>query len=366
MVKFAKRTSITSFVAASSISVSPMSLDARRRLGDLVLEEGLATRNKLDRALAAQRKSGGQLGDVLVAAGVVREGDLRRLLARQLGIPFVDLADRPPDEDVVRALPRHVCERATALPVAVEGDHLIVAVADTRRTSSPSTTFAWQPVGPCAPCWHRRHNFSHASRSAFEDETSTALDEALLDEVDDFDDDGLLSAAEDAPIVRFVDGLLARGVRDRASDVHIEAVEDGLDIRFRIDGVLRPVMKAPRPVRGGVISRLKIMASLDIAERRMPQDERAVIAVDTRRIDLRVRVAADASRRDDRVALARAPTPPASHPGRSRILSRAPRSDHGRAPRRLRSSRRVRSDRVGQDDDARGDSRRTGTARGSP
>jgi len=249
----------------------------------------LLPRAKLDAALAEQAETGKPLPRVLIERGYVNEVDLVRALAAQVGLEFVDLSEVSVDASVATLIPENLARKYQALPIFWEEHRLVVAIAD------PSNVFAVDDIraitgadirtvvatsGQLAELIDRFHRL--------DGEVDTVAQEAA-DELGPGDDISSLSEIiEDAPIVKFVNLLITQAVADRASDIHVEPGERDLRIRFRIDGVLHEVMHSPKSIQNGVISRLKVMAEIDIAERRLPQDGRISLTVGGKPIDLRV------------------------------------------------------------------------------
>jgi type IV pilus assembly protein PilB len=258
-------------------------------LGSLLIDEGLLTEAQLDAAVAEQARSGKPLGRLLIEQGTISEAELVRTLARQVGLEFVDLNDRTIDGSVAALVSESLARRYQAIPVGWEDGKLVVAMAD------PSNVFAVDDIRALAGA-EVRTVVATASQIIETIERFFRVDgevdevmQAATDEADDEPDlAGLSEILEDAPIVKFVNLLVNQAVGDRASDIHIEPNETDLRIRFRIDGVLHEVMRSPRSIQAGVISRLKVMADINIAERRIPQDGRITMKVSGRSIDLRV------------------------------------------------------------------------------
>lgn len=258
-------------------------------IGALLRAEGLLTEEQLDEAIASQAGSGKQLGRVLIEMGLITEFDLVRTLARQVGLDFVDLSEYSIDASVVSLIPDVLARKYRALPIGWEGTRLVVAMAD------PSNVFAVDDIRALsgsdvktvvatptqlADAIERYHRL---------DSEVGTIAQAAADEYDDSTDLATITEiVEDAPIVKFVNLLITQAVADRASDIHVEPGLDALRIRFRIDGVLHEVMESPKSIQNGVISRLKVMADLDIAERRVPQDGSISLTVAGKPIDLRV------------------------------------------------------------------------------
>jgi type IV pilus assembly protein PilB len=255
----------------------------------LLIEEGLLTDAQLDAAVAEQARTGKPLGRLLIEQGTISEAELVRTLAHQVGLEFVDLSDRTIDGSVAALVNEALARRYQVIPIGWEEGKLVVAMAD------PSNVFAVDDIRALAGA-EVRTVVATASQIMETIERCYRMDgdvdevmQAATDEAgDEVDLSALSEVVEDAPIVKFVNLLVTQAVGDRASDIHIEPNESDLRIRFRIDGVLHEVMRSPRSIQAGVISRLKVMADINIAERRVPQDGRISMKVNGRSIDLRV------------------------------------------------------------------------------
>ncbi|MCJ7725678.1 MAG: Flp pilus assembly complex ATPase component TadA [Acidimicrobiia bacterium] len=254
----------------------------------MLLEEGLITRTDLDRAQARQLETGETLSRVLVEEELVPEGDLVKVLARHVGVEFVRLSEVAIDPSASMLVPETIARRHGVIPIGYENGRLVVAMADPGNVLviDDIRAITGLPV-----------TVKVATRSEIEEAIKRVnrMDDSVADltdliETDDVEEDisKLEAAVEEAPIVKLVNTLVSRAVSERASDIHIEPAERDLRVRFRIDGVLHEVMTTPKSVTGAVVSRLKIMADLDIAERRVPQDGRVALKVGGRQIDLRV------------------------------------------------------------------------------
>jgi type IV pilus assembly protein PilB len=258
-----------------------------KQLGDILLEDGLVTQQQLFDAYDEHQRAGRALGRVLVDRGVVTESQLVAALAQQIGMRFVDLSDFPIDGAALASVPQSVCRRYNALPIGYDEGKLLVAMSD------PANVFAIddlrsitgvevKPVVATKSDVTSAINRYHRADSDLDDLTM----ELEHDEQEDIS--GLKEVVEEAPIVKFVNLLITQAINDRASDIHLEPSERDLRVRFRIDGVLHEIMRSPKNIQSGVISRLKIMADINIAERRIPQDGRLSVTVTGKKIDLRV------------------------------------------------------------------------------
>ncbi len=253
------------------------------------MREGLVTEAQLDAAVAEQTRTGKPLGRILIEAGTVSESDVVRTLALQVGLEFLDLGETSIDASVVGLVSETVARRYQAIPIGWRDDRLVVAMAD------PSNVFALDDIravtgNEVVSVVATPSQIAETIERFFRLDTEVdSVAQLAADEFEEEDSISALSAVvEDAPIVKFVNLLIAQAVGDRASDIHVEPAENDLRIRFRIDGVLHEVMRSPRSIQAGVISRLKVMADINIAERRVPQDGRISMKVAGRGIDLRV------------------------------------------------------------------------------
>ncbi len=260
-----------------------------KQLGDILLEDGLVTPDQLTDAYDEHQRMGRSLGRVLVDKGVLTESQLVAALAQQIGLRFVDLGDYPVDGSAVGLVPSAVCRRYNALPIAHDDGKLLVAMADPANIFAVDdirsiTGLEVKPVVATKADVLAAINRYHRVDSDLDD-LSLSM-EATTE--DDEDLSQLKEVVEDAPIVKFVNLLITQAIQDRASDIHIEPAEHDVRVRFRIDGVLHEIMRSPKNIQGGVISRLKIMAEMNIAERRVPQDGRLTVNAAGKKIDLRV------------------------------------------------------------------------------
>ncbi len=259
-------------------------------LGQILIEEGLLTEEQLQRALSARNEKNQLLGRVLIDLGLVREADLVGALAKQLGLQFVDLSDTVVDSNAAALIPEQVARRYRALPVGFDDSRLIVAMAD------PANLFALDDIRTITgmevkPVVATAADIESAIRKygAFDESVesmASAASEQADEEISSLE--RAATAVEEGPIVKMVNMLIAQAIADRASDIHVEPMERDLRIRYRVDGVLHEVMRSPKNIQAGLISRLKVMAEINIAERRIPQDGRIGLTVSGKSVDLRV------------------------------------------------------------------------------
>ena len=260
-----------------------------KQLGDILLEGGHVTREQLSTAVEEQRRLGRSLGRVLVDMGMLSEGQLVAALATQIGLKFVDLSDYPVDGSAVSRVPDHVCRRHNAIAIGYEDGKLVVAMADPANVFAVDDIRSMTGLEVKSVVATKADVLAAINRYHRGDDEMDELTSAI--DVHGGDDDDLSKVTEiveDAPIVKFVNLLITQAIQDRASDIHIEPAEKDLRVRFRIDGVLHEVMRSPKTITSGVTSRLKIMADINIAERRIPQDGRLSVNANGKKIDLRV------------------------------------------------------------------------------
>ncbi len=272
-----------------------------KRLGDLLLEEKLITPEDLSAAVAEQRKTGQLLGSTLVQLGLVAEQTLLQCLHRQLGLPLIDLSTVTVDESTIALIKEEVAKKYLALPVAVEGrSNLVVAMADPLNVAAiedlrfhsgmfikPVLASATTLTEAIDRYYHLDRSMDEVLRTIVHDEKEIAVNK-VKDEDQPEAIDKLLKEAEGRPIVRLTNWLLARAVEDRASDIHLEPQHHELIVRLRIDGLLHEMQRLPKWTQSAIVSRIKVLANLDIAEKRLPQDGRLTVEISGRRVDMRV------------------------------------------------------------------------------
>ena len=259
-----------------------------KQLGQILIELGFITPEQLDTALEEHRKTPKSLGRVLIDLGMIKEADLVRALAEQVGLEFVDLNEFPIDATSTVLLPEALSRRYRAIPIGERDGRLLVAMSD------PANVYALDDIRTITgrdvqPVVATANDVEEAiQKFSGMDSQVEAMASIAAESVDETTAD-LEEALEDAPIVKLVNAIMTQAVGDRASDVHLEPAEHNVRIRFRVDGVLHePMPPAPKSIQGGLISRLKVMADLNIAERRVPQDGRISMKVGGRALDLRV------------------------------------------------------------------------------
>ncbi|MGZ5296686.1 MAG: GspE/PulE family protein [Actinomycetota bacterium] len=258
-----------------------------KQLGQILIEQGLITSAQLEQALEEHRKTPKSLGRVLIDLGLIKEADLVRALAEQVGLEYVDLAEYHIDPSSTMLLPDALARRYRAIPIGERDGKLLVAMSD------PANVYALDDIRTITnrdvqPVVATAADVEQAiQKFAGMDGQVEALASQASEQLEG-DDEQLEAALEEAPIVKLVQAIMTQAVGDRASDVHIEPTERDVRVRFRVDGVLHDTMHSPKNIQGGLISRLKVMADLNIAEKRVPQDGRISMRVGGRTLDLRV------------------------------------------------------------------------------
>ncbi|MCE5193928.1 MAG: Flp pilus assembly complex ATPase component TadA [Nitrospiraceae bacterium] len=262
----------------------------KRFLGELLIEAGVITSEQRDKAMQEQKRIGKRLGETLVSLGYLTEDVIAKALSKQLGMPFKELKLLSIAPEVIAKIPESAARKYRLLPIEINKGKLVIAMAD------PLDVFAVDEI-------IRITKMSVDTVISEETELMRTLDKyyrggEMIDEVvraaDTFspEREKILTSAsdssvEDTPIVKLVTTIISQAIKDRASDVHIEPYAESLRVRFRIDGKLHDIMKPPKHLHAGMLSRIKILSGMDIAEKRIPQDGRFPMNIDNRQFDLR-------------------------------------------------------------------------------
>jgi type IV pilus assembly protein PilB len=268
------------------------------RIGELLVKENLLSAEQLRKAREETRTKGGRLGAQITQLGFLDENELTDFVAKQYGVPSINLDEFEIEPAVIALIPEEVAVKHTVIPVNRAGSTLILATAD------PSNIFALddikfltgyniQPVVAAEEAI-RRAVEKYYDQSASLEEVMGDFDDSDIDLVHDSDDvdvNALAKESEDAPVIKLVNLVLTEAVKKGASDIHVEPYEKSFRVRYRIDGVLYEAMKPPMKLKNAITSRMKIMAELDIAERRLPQDGRIKLKMGRgKEMDFRVSV----------------------------------------------------------------------------
>jgi len=258
-------------------------------LSEILIIRGLMPITSMDQVTGDPARDDAHVAE-LVEGGVVTESQVASARAAQLGLPFVDLTDYPIDQSAVSLVPVALLRRHEVLPIGRDGDRLLLAMADPRDVLALDDIRAAVKMQARPVVAERNDLLAALDRFVRSDSELSELTVAMVEENTSSSDLVPVTeqAEDDAPIVRFVNLLISQAIQDHASDIHIEPGERQLDVRYRIDGVLHEMQAAPKSIQNGVISRLKIMSDIDIAERRKPQDGRMSVVHGGNKIDLRV------------------------------------------------------------------------------
>ena len=269
---------------------------AYKRLGDLLIAAGTITPEELDMGLQRQKETKERLGAALISAGIITEAELIEALRLQLGIEYIDLSKTTIPISLAQVVPKNIAKQFQVVPVRMERDELYLAMSD------PMNFYAIEEVKKAVrkkivPMIATTEGVEHAILVLYGNEGAARAIEAMKREAPTEEDNGeeaqftgniLNDNINDAPTIRLVNSIIERAILERASDIHIEPKEKELQVRMRIDGVLRKILTIPKNLQNSVISRLKIMSGMDIAERRVPQDGRFNVKNKKREFDLRV------------------------------------------------------------------------------
>jgi type IV pilus assembly protein PilB len=272
---------------------------ARKRLGELLVETGLLSEENLTRVLSEQRTVRKKLGEVIVNQGLATEDEIAQALSLQLGIPLVDLTNTPVEPHAVELIPEKVARKHLIMPISLDDRDLHVAMADPLSFEAfedvrfaSGNTIKTAIATRTGVLWaiDQHYHLGSSLSTIVKDIAEERQVEVVQDtrETDRKDSEDLRKKSEAAPIIRMVNLFVAEAADQRASDIHVEPSKTTLLIRNRVDGILRKSLELPKWVQGAVISRIKIMAKMDIAEKRLPQDGRIGVRVGAKALDLRV------------------------------------------------------------------------------
>ena len=263
-------------------------------IANQLIESSLISQDQLELALTEQGQSGGSLGYNLVKTGAISEKAFSEFLSQQYQVPAVDLDELEAEEHSVELIPSEVATKFQVVPISREGRVLTLAMANPDNIFAIDdikfiTGLEVRPVVATETAIKRAIDRFYDSADSLA-EVMRDIEEDDFEVVEDMDEDLALAEAqsEDAPVVKLVNSLISDAVNKGASDIHIEPFERSMRVRFRIDGQLHEMMSPPVKMRGAITSRIKIMAELDIAEKRVPQDGRIKIRIGSKKIDLRV------------------------------------------------------------------------------
>jgi len=305
--------------ASIRTSVKDQSGAGKLKIGEILRKEGQISKNQLDEALAIQQKTGARLGSILIRLGHIEENTILKVLSRVQNFPAVTIADEPPSKDALALMSFAIARKYMAFPLRTAGKSLQITMAEPTDTSAVEDLQAGVKMALSVSISTER-DIIEAYRKYYKisdeeyKELLSAGDVASVEEegpVENIDDFGALASeaaegydldggddseaggdqysASDAPIIKLVNGILIKAIKDGVSDIHIEPYEKNLQVRYRLDGTLYKTMNLPLSIKNALISRLKILSALDITERRIPQDGRIRIKLSkSRAVDFRV------------------------------------------------------------------------------
>jgi type IV pilus assembly protein PilB len=276
---------------------------AKRRLGDVLLEQQLVSEPQLKECLALQRSTGQSLAHILVERGYLSEEDLVITLSEQLGIPHIRVSNYNIPKEILKEVPESLARQYQMMPVSVTGDVLTLAMADPLNIMALDdlrmlTSYEIEPVvaveSELNAAIEKHYGVGKQSEALYDALVGSEEKQQNLEVVEEQRDIGDLATlegeAQDAPVIRLVNLILVNGLEAGASDIHIEPYEKILRVRYRVDGVLEETKNPPKSVQSALVSRLKIMSGLDISEHRLPQDGRFRIRFKGREIDFRMSI----------------------------------------------------------------------------
>jgi len=276
-----------------------------RRLGEMLVKDNIISKEDLDVALSKQESDNASLGRVLVEMGLASEWEMAAAIGKQLNVPFITLSHYEIDRQVIESIPEEIVRKYKIVPVDKTGDTLTVALSD------PSNIYLQDELRLLTKCKiipvisfesdimeAINHYYSGNGGSNFEEMLKDITDqdmEVMQDDIVEFqtedstmEDEDLSVDADDAPVIQLVNLIISEAIKAGSSDIHIEPYEKTLRLRYRIDGVLQEMTPPPKKFQNAIISRIKILSELDIAEKRLPQDGRFKVRINNRNIDFRV------------------------------------------------------------------------------
>jgi general secretion pathway protein E len=286
----------TSLAIAPPARKTPVRSLAGLLLGEILVAQGAVGRDKLEEGLQAQAERGGRIGELLISLKACSEEQVLKGLAAQLELPYqMRIASDEIAQELVAKVPINFAKQARILPLRTDGDHVVVAVADPLDTGAldsvrmllgTSVSPLLVPTQSILDCINSVYDRARNEAEQLVDDLEAGDLDTVAHELEEPQD--LLDSSDEAPIIRLVNSLLFRAAKERASDIHIEPQERDICVRFRVDGVLQEVIRPPKRFQNSIISRVKIMGGLNIAEKRLPQDGRIRVKLAGRDIDIRL------------------------------------------------------------------------------
>ncbi len=284
------------YIVSKNLAKSGENMDNKEqgmKLGELLVYSGKITQKQLRQALETQKESGRKLGEIIIDKGWASENEVMGVLENQMGIESFDIKEEVIEPEIPKLITENLARRYSAVPVKVEGNKLKVAMYD------PLNIFAIEDIEIATglkiePVLSSKKDIIGAIDQYFGKQTAEKAIEDFVKEYNEDKNAGLdeesLEAIKNAPVVRLVNSIIKQALKSRASDIHIEPLKDTLRIRFRIDGQLQEIMSPSKNTLSALVTRIKIIAGLNIAEKRQPQDGRVQMEIDGRNIDLRISI----------------------------------------------------------------------------
>jgi type IV pilus assembly protein PilB len=269
----------------------------KKRIGELLVESGLMSREDFEKLLSAQKGTSKRIGELVVAKGICSEYDIAAALSSQLGIPCIDLKSAAIEPEAVKIISEKLAQRHQIVPIRVRGRDLHVAMADpfchdALEDLQFATGYRIQPhistTSDILWAIEKLYNVDASVDSLVSDIVPEQVEILEEDKERHAEVADLKKQSEAAPIIRMVNLIITRAVEEKASDIHIEPRKNKIVVRNRVDGALRVDLELPHSVQGAIVSRMKIMSNMDIAERRIPQDGRIAVKLGNKNLDLRV------------------------------------------------------------------------------
>lgn len=276
----------------------------KEKLTNVLIKKNLLKESDLEKALSVQKEKGGSLSEILVNAGYISKNDLMLVLSEKLGIPPMNLSRYKVDPSVIKLIPKKIAKNYKIMPISKMGNTLTVALAD------PLNIFVMDDIKTLTglkviPIVTTDKDINEAIRQYYDEDMHSAVDKIVADMAEESEirlvkeagieeesqsSTDLLRMTQEAPVVKITNLLLAEAINIRASDILVEPLTHDLRVRYRVDGILREGKNPPKVLHNAIISRLKVMANLDIAERRLPQDGRFKIKLHGREVDFRLSI----------------------------------------------------------------------------
>lgn len=273
----------------------------KEKLTKILIDKNLIKEADLQKALSLQKEKGGSVSDLLVTLGLVSKNDLMVVMSEHLGIPPINLARVKVDQSVLKLIPKKTAKHYKIMPISKMGDTMTIAIAD------PLNIFALDDLKTLtgfkiSPIITTEKDVDEAISQYYDEDAYATIDKlvtdmkgtetglTILENPGMMGDDDLTKIAQEAPVVKITNMLVAESIKLRASDILLEPLETELRIRYRVDGILQEGRRPPKVLHGSIVSRLKIMSSLDISEHRLPQDGRFKIKISGREVDFRISI----------------------------------------------------------------------------